>query len=77
MEHVAPLLHPRAGRLDTAGAFQRELQIAPYQVSLAGPLYLDYLCAHLCGEESGEGLGNDSAAGQYLDALKRAESLGH
>ena len=77
MEHVAPLLHPRAGRLDTVGAFQRELQVAPHKVTLAGPLYLDDLCAHFGGEEGGEGLSNDGAAGQDLDALKRAESLGH
>ena len=49
MEHVAPLLHPRAGGLDTAGALQGELQIAPYQVSLAGSFNLDYLGAHFGG----------------------------
>ena len=77
MEHVAPLLHPCAGRLDTAGALQGELQIAPHEVTLAGSFNLDYLGAHLCGEEGGEGLSNDGAAGQDLDALERAESLGH
>ena len=63
--------------LHSIGALQGELQVAPYQVSLAGSFNLDYLGAHLCGEEGGEGLSNDGAAGQDLDALERAESLGH
>ena len=76
MEHVAPLLHPGAGGLHSIGALQGELQVAPHEVTLAGALYLDDLCAHFGGEEGGEGLCNDGAAGQDFDALKRAESLG-
>ena len=60
-----------------AGPFDGEFQVAPHEVSLAGALYLDDLRAHFGGEKGGEGLRNDGAAGQDLDALERAESLGH